>query len=145
MVETAITVLIIVGSMLLFAYWFRYTCLLILNAKTARDYAGEVAAANQLSFLEVQSLLAAVDAGPLDSLSDSLERDYTLIMGWTSNAGDEIGIEDRMLQMKYNSARLMFKTIGRISPAAARNSLQEMSVVISHFANALGERAAASA
>ena len=46
MFETATTILIIVGSMLLFGYWFRYTCLLILSAKTTRDYAGEVAAAS---------------------------------------------------------------------------------------------------
>ncbi len=145
MFETAITILIIVGSMLLLAYWFRYTCLLILSAKTTRDYAGEVALANQMSFLEVQAALR--EAGPiaLDGLNASLERDYALVMGWTQGVGDEIGMEDRMLQMKYNSARLMFKTVGKISPAAARGALDDMSVVISHFANSLGERAASAA
>ena len=80
-----------------------------------------------------------------DRLNASLEKDYALIQAWTSGAGDEIGIEDRMLRMKYNSARLMFRTLGKFSPAAARGALNDMSVVISHFANALGERAAAGA
>jgi len=145
MFETAITIAIIVGSLLLFAYWFRYTCLIILSAKTARDYAAEVAAANQMSFLEVQVLLH--DAAPtvLDRLNASLEKDYALIQAWTSGAGDEIRNEDRMLRMKYNSARLMFRTLGKFSPAAARGALNDMSVVISHFANELGERTAAGA
>ena len=56
MFETATTILIIVGSMLLFGYWFRYTCLLILSAKTTRDYAGEVAAANREAAESVRHL-----------------------------------------------------------------------------------------
>lgn len=141
MFETAITILIIAGSMLLFAYWFRYTCLLILDAKTMRDYAREVAAANQMSFLEVQARLREAAPAALDSLNASLERDYALVMAWTG----DLGIEDRMLQMKYRSSQLMFKTLGRVSPSTARRALDDMSVVISHFANALGERAAVSA
>ncbi len=58
MIESVLTVLIIAGSGFLFAYWFRYTCLLIVSAKTSRDYAAEVATANQLGFLEVQSSVA---------------------------------------------------------------------------------------
>ena len=57
MIELISTIVIMAGSVLLFGYWFRYTCLLILSARTTRDYAGAVATANQLSFLEVQSVL----------------------------------------------------------------------------------------
>jgi len=145
MVQTATTIVLTAGSFLLLAYWFRYTCLLILSAKTTQDYAGEVAAANQMSFLEVQALLR--EAGPvdLDQLSTSLERDFTLVSNLIQNAsgGDaEFRVEDRMLQMNYSSARFLFKTVGRFSPAVARHTLDEMSTVISHFANAMGERAA---
>ena len=55
MIELVTTVIITASSVLLFGYWFRYTCLLILSAKTTRDFAGQVAAANQLGFLEVQT------------------------------------------------------------------------------------------
>jgi hypothetical protein len=134
----------IAGSILLFVYWFRYTCLLILSTKTARDYAGEVAAANDLSFLEVQELLR--DSGPveLDQLNASLERDFALLSNLQQQSEVE-GIEDGMLKMNYTVYRFLFKTVGRFSPDMARKALDEMSGVISHFANALGERAAAGA
>ena len=52
MIERIATILITASSVLLFGYWFRYTCLLVLNTKTVRDYASEVAAVHQLGFLE---------------------------------------------------------------------------------------------
>lgn len=132
--------------MLLFGYWFRYTCLLILSAKTTRDYAGEVAAANHMSFLEVQALLSASGPVELDRLNASLERDFALVTNLIQNAGGgngEFRVEDRMLQMNYSLSRLLYRSVGRFSPNVARKALDEMSGVISHFANALGERAAA--
>lgn len=148
MVETATTTLIAAGSVLLLGYWFRYTCLLILSAKTARDYAGEVAAANQLSFLEVQARLR--DAGPaeLDTLNAALGRDFALITNLLEHAGgsDEVlSVEDRMLAMNYRVAEWKYKTLGRFSSDSARAALDEMAVVVSHFANSMGERAAAGA
>ena len=59
MFQSITTIALTAGSVLLLGYWFRYTCLLILSAKTTRDFAGEVAEANQLSFLEVQARLRA--------------------------------------------------------------------------------------
>ena len=67
MIELISTVIITASSVLLFGYWFRYTCLLILSAKTARDFAGQVAAANQLGFLDVQNQLRGASVN-LDSL-----------------------------------------------------------------------------
>jgi hypothetical protein len=52
-IEAITTVVITAGSVLLFAYWFRYTCLLILSAKTAHDYAGDLALAKGLRIVEV--------------------------------------------------------------------------------------------
>ena len=52
-----VSILIIVVSLALFLYWFRYTCVLILSAKTSRDYAAEIASANQLRFLETRTHL----------------------------------------------------------------------------------------
>jgi hypothetical protein len=146
MFETAITILIIVGSMLLFGYWFRYTCLLILSAKTTRDYAGEVAAANQMSFLEVQAHLRAAGPVEMDRLTASLDKDFALVTTLIQGGENaEYQVEDRMLQMDYRFARAMANTVGKFSPAVARHALDEMSSVISHFANAMGERAAVGA
>lgn len=143
MLETGITFLITVGSAVLFAYWFRYTCLLILSAKTTRDYAGEVARANGLSFLEIQARLRDGAEADLDPLQISLDRDYalvTLALGQT-----EATLEDRMLRLNYRLTSLWYQAVRRVAPSSARSALDEMSMMISHFANAMGERAAGSA
>ena len=87
MIELITTIIITVSSVLLFGYWFRYTCLLILSAKTTRDFAGEVVMANQLGFLDVQAQLRT-SAGNLDTLRDALDRDYAVLNGLMKKAGD---------------------------------------------------------
>src|ERR1700693_5998151 len=79
MIELLATAVVILSSMLLFGYWFRYTCLLILSARPTRDYASEVALANQMSVLEVQSQLRQTVPSDLDRLRDLLDRDYAVI------------------------------------------------------------------
>src|SRR5260370_34862849 len=87
MIELVATVTITPSSVLLFGYWFRYTCLLILSAKTARDFAAEVATANQLGFLQVQSQLRA-NAANLGGLCDALDRDYAILNSLLKQGGE---------------------------------------------------------
>jgi len=147
--ELAVTVIIAAGSALLFGYWFRYTCLLILSAKTAFDYAGDVATANQLSFLEVQTRLREQTLVDLDPLHAALERDYSLITYLLKNAEHsaetEFEIETRMLEMHYRLMGAWYRVSRTFSTEAARHALEEMSVVVAHFANVMGERAACAA
>jgi len=147
MVETTMTIVLTVGSLLLLAYWFRYTCLLILSAKTTRDFAGEVAEANQLSFLEVQARLRAEGPADLDNLHAALDRDYARITQALAQAGSaqELPLEDRMLKLNYRVTRMWYRTARRFSATAARSALDEMSMMVSHFANSMGERASSSA
>jgi hypothetical protein len=146
MLELIVTVLITVSSALLFGYWFRYTCLLILSARTTRDYAAEIAQVNQLSFLQVQAQLRDQPVH-LDRLQAALDRDYAAITNLIQNASGQgdWGMEDRMLQLNY---RLMGAWCGisrRFSNEMGRRALDEMSTIIAHFANAMGERAAVGA
>ena len=147
MVQTATTAVLMVGSLLLLGYWFRYTCLLILSAKTTRDYAAEVAEANQLSFLEVQARLRAeVPAVNLDNLHAALDRDYARITELLkAGSGQDLPLEDRMMQMNYRVTQMWYRATRRISSSAARNALDEMSMMVSHFANSMGERASSAA
>ena len=146
MVQTATTAVLMVGSFLLLGYWFRYTCLLILSAKTTRDYAGEVAEANQLSFLEVQARLRAETPANLDNLHAALDRDYARITELLkAGSGQDLPLEDRMMQMNYRVTQMWYRATRRISSSAARNALDEMSMMVSHFANSMGERASSSA
>ena len=92
MIEVTATIIITASSVLLFGYWFRYTCLLILSAKTTRDYAADIATANQLSFLEIQAQLSAGIAQNFDGLSAALNRDYATLrsMMESAAAGEDI-------------------------------------------------------
>lgn len=133
------------GSLLLLAYWFRYMCLLILSARTTRDYAGEVAMANQLRFFEVQSQLGV--SMELDRLQASLDRDYAVLTYLLQNAAgstnEESSMEARMLRMNYQLIGAWARVSRPFSLAASRRALEEMSMVVAHFANVMGERAAA--
>ena len=143
MIELVTTVIITVSSVLLFAYWFRYTCLLILSAKTTRDFAGQVAAANQLGFLEVQTQLRASSVN-LDSLRDTLDRDYAVLSSMLKQvSGSSVegsSLETSMLAVNYRVMHTWYRVSSVFSPAAACKALEEMSMVIAHFANAMGQQ-----
>jgi hypothetical protein len=144
MFELAITAIIAAGSVLLFGYWFRYTCLLIVSAKTALDYAGEVAMANQLSFLNIQTTLHTRAVTELDPLRAALERDYSVITYLLKNASHssevESSIETRMLAMNYRLMDAWYRVSRHFSTEMASKALEDMSMVVAHFANVMGER-----
>jgi hypothetical protein len=152
MTELLATIAITASSALLFGYWFRYTCLLILSAKTTRDYAGEFAAAVELSFPAVQEKLrnqAFGNASYLEDLQASLDRDYSVVTYLLKNVSDSStgasSIEVRMLAINYSLMGAWFSVSKRFSVTAAQHALEEMALVVSHFANTMGERAEAAA
>ena len=143
------SILIIAVSLVLFLYWFRYTCVLILNTRTTRDYGAEVAEANELSFLGVQDLLEGSKAGDLDSLRKSLERDYRLVSHLMTQAGElKVGgdaLEAIMLRIDFRLMKITYSISRKLSEAKSRAALEEMSNIVAHFANAFGERVTSSA
>jgi hypothetical protein len=142
MLEMVTTAIITGSSVLLFGYWFRYTCLLILTAKTTRDYAGVVAQENQLSFLKVRSQLLNASSADLDRLRDSLDQDYAVLAGLLKNLSQEGALEKHMLAINYRVMRGWYGVSSRFSAQAARQALEEMSSVVAHFASSIGEQAA---
>jgi hypothetical protein len=145
MFELLATSVITLSSVALFGYWFRYVCLMILNTKTAQDYAGQVATANQLGFLGVRAALQS-NAADLDRLRDVLDRDYEILSGLLKHAASEqSGLEKRMLETNYKLMHAWYAACSRFSPAAAARALDEMSQIVAHFANVMGESAVAGA
>jgi hypothetical protein len=143
MIEVTVTATIVISSILLFCYWFRYTCGLILNAATSHDYALEVAQAHQLGFPEAQQRLTH-GTTELDKLKRMLDRDYavlTRLMDQTHYA--HAAIERRMLAIHYRLAVVRYEASRKISTSAARQALRDMSLVVAHFANSIGAAAAA--
>ncbi len=142
MIELVATSIITLSSVALFVYWFRYTCLLMLSAKTAQDYARDVAMANQLSFPEVQARLRE-DTTDLGGLQTALDRDFAMVTYLLEHAANpskgSAALENKMLQINYKAMRLWF------SISRSRQALEEMASVVAHFANAMGERSAMAA
>jgi len=132
------------GSLVLFFYWFRYGCLLILSAETAHDYTEEVARANHLSFPTVQSMLRSEEeARDLDKLHQSLERDFTIIsylLRHTPVAGWQSPFEDDMLKIQHRVMSAGFRLTRSGLEKLALDALEEMALVVAHLANQLGER-----
>jgi hypothetical protein len=147
MLELIVTLVITVSSVLMLGYWFRYSCLLILSADSIRDYAADIATANQLSFLQVQTELRAQQPADLNRLQASLDRDMAVITYLIQNTSGqgEWGMESRMLQLNYRLMSTWCSVSQRFSPEAGRRALDEMSMIVSHFANSLGEQASAGA
>lgn len=132
----------------MFLYWFRYTCLLILSTRRVRNYTRVVAEANGLNFLQTRTDLATVDSGGLDQLHQSLDRDYELITyllrhAGSYNAGGQT-FEQFLLRLDYQLMRLWYRLVRSASNSLARRALFEMSSVVGHLANAMGERSAVS-
>lgn len=145
------SVAILVVSVGLFLYWFRYTCLLILSAKTTKDYAGDVALANRLNFVEVQSQLIAYQkrmrgAEDLERLRVCLQRDYDVVTYLVRHAADfRVGgysLEDTMLRIDYQIMKAWYSVACSFSNSKATFALEEMCQIVSYFANSMGERAA---
>jgi len=137
--------LIIVVSLTLFLYWFRYTCLLILSAKTSRDYTAQIASANQLTFLETQtSLLESSGLPRFEALHRSLDRDYRLLTyllrHGSSDASPGRSLENRILMIDFRLMSVWYGLTRSVSSERARNALLEMASIVGHLANAMGER-----
>jgi len=83
----------------------------------------------------------------LDRLKASLDRDLAVVTNLIQNASGqgEWGLEDRMLQLNYRLMSSWCSISQRFSVEAGRRALDEMSMIVSHFANTVGERAAVAA
>jgi hypothetical protein len=141
--DLLINLVLTASSVALFCYWFRYGCLLILAAETLRDYSEEVVSANQLTFPAVQSELRRHDAVDLDGLHKCLERDFTIIaclLEGTSISTFDTGFEDAMLKMHFRAMSACFRLTRSNLREFALDALEEMTLVVAHFANQLGER-----
>lgn len=140
-----VNLFIIVVSTALFVYWFRYACVLILATRTKRDYTRQVADANNLTFLQSRLSLAEPEADlALDGIHAQLHRDYQvltyLLRHATGGGAGELRIEQWMLRFDYALMRVWYRTARLFSGTMARSALLEMSTVVGHLANVMGER-----
>jgi hypothetical protein len=139
------SILIILVSAALLAYWFRYTCVLILRTRTGKDRAAEMATANGLRFHQIQGqLVREAPLADLPALQAALESDYRLLTYLVAHtAGLEVGgltLEQRMLMLDFKAMRLVCALSRWVGIGRARAALEEMSSILNYLANAMGER-----
>jgi hypothetical protein len=137
--------LIIAVSLVLHLYWFRYTCLLLLDGSPASQQADRVARANRLRFPEVQEALnTAPAAAGLDALHRSLDSDYRILVYLLqhSTAVEIPAMEEHFLVMDYRVMQFWYRVVRRFSETRATQALLEMSRVLGYFSQKMGERSA---
>ena len=134
----------------LLAYWFRYACVLILSARATRDYASAVVTANALEYPEIQRRLAegpAEEVASLDGFYRAIDRDYRLLTCLMRHgAGSRRHgclVESRMLMLYYRLMGACYAICRRISLRRGRRALEEMASILRHFADTIGQCAAA--
>ena len=150
-----VNAIVIIVSLALFLYWFRYTCLLILRERAGRNYAGEFATANHMIFLRAKALL--VDDGELtasensrrstfqklDKLERSLDHDYKVVTYLLHNA-DEYNwyqpVVQFLLTLDFHLMRMCYRLLRGISQRAAKHVLLEMAKIVAYLAQSAGER-----
>jgi hypothetical protein len=134
---------IIFFSVVLFAYWFRYSCLLILHNRASSNPA--YALNSSLTFPVVQQRLKAegksVDL--LDQLRLDLSNDYRILcflLRCSADAGVD-PIERRMLMMDYWIMQAWYSITRRSALPQASKALEEMSNIVSYFAYSVARNA----
>jgi hypothetical protein len=130
-------ILIIGFSLLLLAYWFRYTVLLLLSEEAVER---SEAIDSQLSLPETRETLRNPQAElALDRLHRALEKDYRILSYLLDHAaGLRLRpVERTLLMLDYQMLRIWY----RLKPN--RRALEEMAGILHYIACKMGERAGA--
>src|ERR1039458_1991950 len=110
------SILIIVFSVVLFAYWFRYSCILLLRNSAAPATSSEDP---RFHFIQVQQGLK--NNLDLDPLHKALQRDYQILCYLLQYAaGLELAsFEDRVLVLDYKVMQAWYRITRTAAPAQA--------------------------
>jgi len=129
--------LLIIGfSLVLFVYWFRYSCILLLRSRTEQE---ACATDNRFSFPEVQERLKTQQE--LDPLHRSLDHDYEVLTYLLQHAAS-LGmgsIEDRLLVLDYKVMQGWYRLTRTFRPNQARGALSEMASILGVLAQKMTE------
>jgi hypothetical protein len=132
------SVLIIAISVILFVYWLRYSCLMLL--RNAQERAAIPAVADER--FNVSSVLERLKIeGDLAPLERALERDYHVVTYLIEHAADlELAsIENKLLVFDYKLMRLWSHLTRTVAPQQSRKALSEMASVLSVLIDQMGE------
>jgi hypothetical protein len=134
----AITFIIAI-SVVLLAYWLRYSCVLLLRNAQERAALSHVVD-DRFSVSSVVERLKTENE--LDPLELALERDYAVVTYLIAHAADlELAsIENRLLILNYRMMRAWSRITRSLAPAQSRRALSEMASVLSVLVSQMAEQ-----
>ena len=141
------SVVIIILSLAMFVYWFRYSCILILESSWSEDQVQAFAVPNGLSSSNIEDSLARADsAQSMDRVKDQLDRDLERVLALLSNCPgvQETGqsLECRMLILDYRLMQAWYAVTRSTASPKAQHALREMALVVGYLAGECGDHLA---
>lgn len=141
------SIVIIILSLAMFVYWFRYSCLLILESRFSEEEAKQDNENQAFAAARLEAQLAgAATAAELDRVRQSLDRDLRVVQNLARSCGDlQVGgtsLESRLLMIDYRMMQVWFAATRPFAGPKAQNALREMSQIVSYLASESGVRLA---
>ncbi len=142
------SVVIIILSLAMFVYWFRYSCVLILESSWSEESAHAIVAQNGLSLGSVEESLAkAESAMAMDQVKDRLDRDLEQVLALLAKSPivRETGqsLECRILMLDYQLMKAWYALTRSTAGPRAQKALREMALVVGYIAGECGDHMAA--
>jgi hypothetical protein len=133
------SVLIIAISVVLFVYWLRYSCVLLLRSAQERTVEAKVADERFGVAAVLERLKTEADLAPLER---ALERDYHVVTYLIEHAADlELAsIENKLLVLDYKLMRVWSRLTRTVAPQQSRRALSEMASVLKVLVGQMGEQ-----
>jgi hypothetical protein len=134
-----ISFLIIVVSVVLLVYWFRYSCILL--CRGSQQQTANLPDDPRFAFSRVQVQLKT--SAELDPLHRSLDRDFQLLKYLVEHAAGLRfeSVEDRLLMIDYKVMRGWYGFTRLVAPEKARAALAERAMVLGILVRHMCERA----
>jgi hypothetical protein len=123
------SIFIIATSVVLFVYWLRYSCVLLLRNAQERAAVSTL----QDDRFNVSSIIERLKSETeLDPLERALDRDYHVLSYLISHAADLelMSIENRLLMFNYRIMRTWSRMTRSLAPKQSRRALGEMASVL---------------
>jgi hypothetical protein len=136
-----LTSLLVIGfSLVLFVYWFRYCCILVLRNSQEGLAAVPVADTRFGVAGLIERLRTEED---LDPIHQALHRDYEVFTYLVQHAaGLELSsIEDRLLLLDYKVMKLWYRMTLTVAPRQAREALAQMASILNVLVCKMGRQA----
>ena len=133
------SVLIITISAVLFVYWLRYSCVLLLRSAQERTEVARAADERFSVAAVLERLKTEADLAPLER---ALERDYHVVTYLIEHAADlELAsIENKLLVLDYKLMRVWSRLTRTVAPQQSRKALSEMASVLRVLVGQMGEQ-----